>query len=672
MKKLISSTLLFLFLTTIIFAQDVKFGKVSKQELLEKYYPTDSSANAAILYKKRISYFDYIQNKGFQLITEVHERIKIYNKEGYDWATKRISLYQGDEDEKVSIKGNTYNLSNGKIEKTKLNKKDIFEEDVNDYWYRKKFTMPNLAEGCIVEWEYSVTSPYYSHIDDMELQSFIPIKYIESKVETPEYFVFKNVMKGYYPINLERSTKSSYITFNFKERTGGSSFANGNVKTNYNQEKVNFKTNVIECTLKDVPALKEEPYVNNINNYITALKFELTSTKFPNSSLKFYSTTWEDVTKTIYQNSNFGGQLDKKSHFKDDLASLINLTAPDNEKIAKIFQFVKEKIKWNNYKGLYTIDGVRKAYKDGVGNVAEINLTLVAMLREANLKANPILISTRDHGIPIFPTNDGFNYVIAGVESASGIILLDATEKYSTPNILPLRDLNWNGRIVRENGSSSEINLFPKKAAQKNVFLVGKIDNEGNFTGQERLGLSNLLGLNARSKNNNVNENDLIGIFEKENDNIEIDKFKTNNQDNIYKPIYYQFNFESDNQVEIIGDKMYFSPLFYHTEKENPFKLEIRQFPVDFGTPFQEKYNVTVTLPEGYKIESLPENVSFSTEDNFGNYMFICKAIEHKLQIVSTLKMNVPIIAPNYYRSIKELYKQMINKQLEKVVLTKI
>lgn len=672
MKKLISSTLLFLFLTTIIFAQDVKFGKVSKQELLEKYYPTDSSANAAILYKKRISYFDYIQNKGFQLITEVHERIKIYNKEGYDWATKRISLYQGDEDEKVSIKGNTYNLSNGKIEKTKLNKKDIFEEDVNDYWYRKKFTMPNLAEGCIVEWEYSVTSPYYSHIDDMELQSFIPIKYIESKVETPEYFVFKNVMKGYYPINLERSTKSSYITFNFKERTGGSSFANGNVKTNYNQEKVNFKTNVIECTLKDVPALKEEPYVNNINNYITALKFELTSTKFPNSSLKFYSTTWEDVTKTIYQNSNFGGQLDKKSHFKDDLVSLINLTAPDNEKIAKIFQFVKEKIKWNNYKGLYTIDGVRKAYKDGVGNVAEINLTLVAMLREANLKANPILISTRDHGIPIFPTNDGFNYVIAGVESASGIILLDATEKYSTPNILPLRDLNWNGRIVRENGSSSEINLFPKKAAQKNVFLVGKIDNEGNFTGQERLGLSNLLGLNARSKNNNVNENDLIGIFEKENDNIEIDKFKTNNQDNIYKPIYYQFNFESDNQVEIIGDKMYFSPLFYHTEKENPFKLEIRQFPVDFGTPFQEKYNVTVTLPEGYKIESLPENVSFSTEDNFGNYMFICKAIEHKLQIVSTLKMNVPIIAPNYYRSIKELYKQMINKQLEKVVLTKI
>ncbi|MDY7395747.1 DUF3857 domain-containing protein [Aureibaculum sp. 2210JD6-5] len=666
MKKIIITALITL-LSLPAIAQDAKFGKVDKKDLQEKFYPSDSSANAAVLYKKRRTYFEYSQGQGFRLVTDIHERIKIYNKEGYKWATKKIALYQDGDNEKVSVKANTFNLVNGKVEKTKLSKSDIFDENINKYWSRKKFTMPNLTEGCIVEWDYTITSPYYWRIDDLELQSFIPIKYIESQVEAPEYFIFKNVSKGFYPVNIKRSTKSSSITFNNKERNGWSTSS-----TSFSQSKLDFQTNVTECILQNVPALKDEPYVNNINNYLTALKFELTSTKFPDSPLKFYNTTWEDVTKTIYKSSNFGDQLDKKSHFKDDLASLINLTAPDNEKISKIFQFVKEKIKWNDFTSIYTNQGVKKAYKEGVGNVAEINLTLVAMLREANLKANPILISTRDHGIPLFPTQDGFNYVIAGVEVPNGVVLLDATEKYSTPNVLPLRDLNWMGRIVRENGSSNEVNLFPTEHAKETVFVMAKVDAEGILTGTERCSFDNLLGLNKRSKHNNLAENELIGLLEKDNNNIEIDDFKPINKNDIYKPISYQFNFESDNQVEIIGDKIYFSPLLFHTKKENPFKLEDRKFPVDFGSPFQEKYNITVTLPEGYKAESTPESVAYSMPGDTGSYQFICKSIGDKLQVSSVLTMNTSILGAQNYGHLKEFYKQILGKQLEKVVLSKI
>lgn len=668
MKKIIIAQLILLFSLPTI-AQDVKYGKVSKEELVEKMYPLDSSANAAILYKKRRSYYEYDQGQGFRLMTEIHERIKIYNKEGYDWATKKIALYRGGENQKVSIKANTFNLINGKVEKTKLNKKDIFNENVNKNWMRKKFTMPNLTEGCVVEWDYTITSPYYNIIDDMELQSFIPIKYIESKVETPEYYVFKNVMQGYYPVKIDRSAKSSYITFRNKERN---ETRQGNSQTSFSQSKLDYKTNIIECKLQNVPALKEEPYVNNINNYLTALKFELTSVKMPNSPIKFYNTTWEDVTKTIYKSSNFGGQLDKKSHFKDDLAALVNMTAPDNEKIGKIFQFVKEKIKWNNSKRLYTNDGVKKAYKEGVGNVAEINLTMVAMLREANLKANPILISTRDYGVPLFPTQEGFNYVIAGVETSNGVILLDATEKYSTPNVLPLRALNWMGRIVRENGSSGEINLFPTNKTKETVFIMANIDSEGLLTGTERCSFDNLLALNSRSKYNNLAEDELIGVLEKRNNNIEIGDFKPINKNNIGKPISYQFSFETENQVEIIGDKIYFSPMLFHTEKENLFKLENRQFPVDFGSPFQEKYTISISLPEGYQVESFPESIAYAIPGEIGSYQFMTKVNDSKLQVSSILTINTSIIASENYGDLKEFYKQMIDKQMEKVVLSKI
>jgi hypothetical protein len=65
--------------------------------------------------------------------------------------------------------------------------------------------------------------------------------------------------------------------------------------------------------------------------------------------------------------------------------------------------------------------------------VAEINLMLTAMLRYAGLDANPVLTSTRDNGIAVFPTRTAYNYVIASVKIADKQYLLDATSKYTLP-----------------------------------------------------------------------------------------------------------------------------------------------------------------------------------------------------------------------------------------------
>ena len=66
---------------------------------------------------------------------------------------------------------------------------------------------------------------------------------------------------------------------------------------------------------------------------------------------------------------------------------------------------------WNGMYGYTSDEGVKKAYDLKTGNIADINLILVGMLRAANLKANPVLISTRSNGVPLFPTMEGFNYV---------------------------------------------------------------------------------------------------------------------------------------------------------------------------------------------------------------------------------------------------------------------
>jgi hypothetical protein len=151
MKKQLLVMLLCFYVTTN-FSQDFKFGKVTVQELQEKFYEKDSSANAVYLYKNRNSYYDLRYE--IKMVTEIVQRIKIYNKDGLDYSTIVINYYkpEGDSGERVSsVKAFTYNLVGGKIEKTKLSSKSIFDEKVDKNNRKKKITMPNVKEGSIIE-----------------------------------------------------------------------------------------------------------------------------------------------------------------------------------------------------------------------------------------------------------------------------------------------------------------------------------------------------------------------------------------------------------------------------------------------------------------------------------------------------------------------------------------
>ena len=96
--------LLFFFALFCSNAQEFKLGKVSIAELEEKEHPKDPSAVAAILFKKGQVRFEYSEERGFEVVTVVQTRIKIYKKEGYDWANQEVRYYLDNNlNEKVSF-----------------------------------------------------------------------------------------------------------------------------------------------------------------------------------------------------------------------------------------------------------------------------------------------------------------------------------------------------------------------------------------------------------------------------------------------------------------------------------------------------------------------------------------------------------------------------------------
>lgn len=653
--------ILILSLTFKIHAQNFELGEVTKAELEEKKHPLDSSASAAILFKKAKTIFKYKTNKGFVSYTDFSIKVKIYKKEGLSWANFKIPYYVGYEmldDESVVIsKAITYNLENGKIIKDKVLQKGTFIEEVNEFWQNQSVTFPNVKVGSIIEFNYILKSQNLSVLPDFQYQYKIPVNAAEYTTEIPEFYLYKGMKNGFVDINTEEVIENASQSFDDENKQ--------TVFISYNQIKTKYWA-------KNVPALINEKFVNNINNYYGKIDHELETIRMPNEKPKQLAKTWGDVSKSIYSDKQFGRELEKFNYFANDVKPLVENLNTNQEKLIKIFEFVKNRMAWNGKYGYYTKKGVEYAYKEKTGNLAEINLMLVAMLKMAGIEANPVLISTRENGIALFPNQSRLNCVIASATIDGKLVLLDATDKFSTINVLPLRDLNWYGRLIQKDGTSSEVNLTPKTVSKDYVNLMAKISDNGEINGKLKEQYFDYNAFNFRDKYSNLSKESYLETLEKKYNNIEVNEYDVSNKTELDKPVVETYSFRHTNSVEIIGNKMYFSPMLFFAQTSNPFKEEIREYPVDFTYPSEDRFLISITIPDGYSVESIPAPVAFAFKDNLAGFKFNVSNLDKQIQVSVTLDINTSVISPEDYSDLKIFFTEMIKKQSEKVVLKKI
>ncbi|MGH2667094.1 DUF3857 domain-containing protein [Flavobacterium sp.] len=651
-------------------AQTKELGKVTIEELKQKVHPKDTSAVAAVLLNIGKTSFEYRGDDGFEVVTEIITKIKIYKKEGYSHANQSVLYYTGGQaSEKVEFsKAVTYNLVNGKVEKTKLGSEGEFIEKIDKYTSKKKISMPNIKEGSIIEYKVELRSPFITNFPNWQFQKEIPVDYSEYTTYIPEYFSYNVRHKGFVsPVTLKNGRVRN-IPYTYQEKFAPGAGTGTPQRINSTLE---FNESIVKYTVEDVPALKDESYVNNINNYKTTIIHELAGTRYPNSPFENYATDWETVVKKIYNNEDFGAELNKTGYFEKDLDAILSGTTSLEEKVAVIFNYVKARMNWNEYYG-YTCDaGVRKAYQEKTGNVAEINLMLTAMFRYAGLEANPVLLSTRSNGISLFPSRTAFNYVISGIELNNQVVLFDATDKNTLPNILPARDLNWFGRIIRKNGSSAEIDLMPKSNSKEVIYIMASLSPDGNASGKIRDQYFDYNAFFFRGQNNNIAKDSYVEKLEKRHQGLEITDYTVQNSNDLSKPVLEEYSFASNNSAEIIGDKMYFSPFLYLAMTENPFKQDSREYPIDFVFPHQDKYVININIPEGYAVETLPQSKSIGMPDELGNFRYNIANSGNQIQLVYTLDINQAIIGSEYYEVLKTFFKEVIMNQTEKIVLKK-
>ncbi len=333
-----------------------------------------------------------------------------------------------------------------------MDKNSIFKEAYDDNHTLVKFTLPNVREGSIFEFEIEVKSPFIYSIPYWRFQYEIPVKRSVFTTEIPEYLYYRSNSKGYLSIGYPNITEEERSIY-FSKRESPVPGLNGTTRTTRVEGSVNYISKKSMWQMSDVPALTEEPYISCLDNYTSKIEFELASIQYPGSTEKNFCSNWDNIVKNLNEHEKLGVQLNKLTGFMNDIYNEIDgKSKTPEEKLSMAYKYIQTKMNWNGEFGIYSQNGIKNAYQNGKANVADINLLLVRLLKDLNIDAYPLVLSTRANGfVPSFPSVTGFNYVIAMAKIDGKLFLMDATQLSLSVNIPLKRCLNDKAICYRKN-----------------------------------------------------------------------------------------------------------------------------------------------------------------------------------------------------------------------------
>ena len=662
MKKHLFCLVLLLAAALSILAADekAKFGKISKEELEMKIYENDSTAAAVVLYEEMDSRYEYDPQTFFRVVNRYFVRIKILTNEGLNQADCFIARYVGntrqDSDVISGLSGYTYNLENGKIEKTELSKEHIFEEKTAENITRTKFAFQSVKPGSIIEYKYELTSPHYTNLQDYYFQRSIPVKYSKFHLQTPEYFKFSKDMKGHESVDFKM--KQDHQTIHL----------NGGMMT--------FTVDVHDFTVRNLPGLKEEDYVWSVRDYLSRVTFELHSFIIPGVVSRNFSGSWKRVDGQLLNSEGFGKQFNHK-FFKEELSTLFTPEMTNEDKVRAIYNMVKTKVKWNDWHSLW-VNNPKEALAKGIGSGAEINAILISALREAGFEAFPIAMSLRHLGrvSKTNPTIESFNYFIVAAFVDDKPIYMDAASKYGDLNVMDPSRLSDQARRIRE-GTELDFTAWvdlARSSKSMGLFVINaKFDNNGVLTGKIQETYTNQLAYelsnDAYSKNKDEQE-----FFEKKaaTHEIEITSHSMKGIANGRNSLEYDF---AKKDIVTGDDYIYLNPLIIPLYNENPFKAEERKLPIEFSFPYEKRYSVTIAIPDGYQVKELPESTKITLlEDKNAFYQYQIEEDEKENRIIVSVRFvsNRVIYSPVEYSILRDFFLHLTASNTSQIVLEKI
>lgn len=603
------------------------YGKIDTADLEMKDCDFEKGANAEILFDKAV-----VENGMMQR----HVRVKILNSAGLGRASIRIRYlsYLGITDI-LSLKGETINLVNNKIEITPIDSKSIYRQKIDKYFSFFAFALPNVKVGSVIEYKFStipLSLTWY-------FQSDIPTRFSEIEVT----FSGRNKF-SYIP----------HISQPFVKNVG-------NDPSDIYQDKA----------LASIHSLPDEVYMGDPQDNLERMQYLGTER---------WASSWRSIGELLVRMPEFGREFNTSLAGENEIIKQAKGLKFNDEKISYIFNQVKNNMRWNEITNFYVTDGTSSAWDKKTGNSAEINLILYHLLKKSGIDAYPMVISSKDNGKinPFNPNPYSFNNTVVYIPVDTTNIdspkyyVLDAANKFNLFNVVPKDELNKYGLCIYEDSYNSKpVFLENNEPAKKSVFLKADIKPEGKMQGTVQISSFSYNRINDIDLYKTGGEKKFEEYLSEADNNLKISSLKVENMDTDTLPLVQKADFTLD-----LGGSddnyIYFNPNLFSSLSKNPFLSETRYNDIDFGYRDKLVINGIFTIPAGYKIDTKPANVSIVSPDASLTFRRVINEQDGVITVSYIINRKKTTYFKEDYADFHEFYKKMYEMLNEQIVLKKL
>jgi len=650
MKRHTLLILVFTWTHLMLQAQEVykEFGMISPDEYKLTSHPTDSAAEAVVLYDMGSSRFNS-SSRGFEIHYERATRIKIFTEAGLKWAEIEIPFYrEGDIYEEIyELEAISYVFENGVIKKIPLDLKNTYTEKLNESWQVRKFALPNIKPGSIIEYRYKIVSQYILHLREWYFQWSIPVLYSAYTTSMVPFYEYSYIVQG---------TKKEEIELTSSE---------DNMNTRY-FANVPYHDLSHKFVRKNIPAFRSEDYISSVDDYIAKIIFQLSKVNYPQGGSEQIMSTWENLIDNLLKNDDFGKFVSKATKAADKVFDLNNLRKkPEQEKFDEVIDYVKNNFLWNQRNGIYATKSPSKLMEEKAGNAADINLFAVGLLNSAGIKSYPMLISTRRNGkiMTDYPFLTYFNYVVILSLVDGRTVMTDATDVLARNERISEKCINDAGLVIdREN--PRWVNTEPAFPSLITTSLNMDIRNPGEISVELIKVLNEYDALRFKQLYAEKKEK-IIETFER--DNIAVNDSSLQMGDPLKRSRSLYYKYRCNYKPDYINGKVYIAPFLYETLRENPLKEKERTYPVDFTYMRSEQFTCRIKVPAGYRVDYLPAKTV--TDNNLFSLSYLANVRDDVIDVSMSYLFKKSFYLPEEYQQIKKCLNELVEKSTEKIVL---
>jgi hypothetical protein len=522
------------------------------------------------------------------LIFNHYLRVKIFTERGRESQSK-IDLpfgnIYGGETKIKDIEGRTIK-PDGSI--VVLKKEDIFERTIVRLSGLKvkarSFAMPAVEPGCIIEYRWrEVRVNRSANYIRLQFQRDIPVQRVQYSIKPMDY-----VGHDFHGIT-RNGEPSSWV-----------------------KEKGGFYT----TTRTNMPAVHEEsrmPPEDEVKTwmlvfYQKALVNKPTPQKY-----------WLDLGKDFYERNK--SLIKANDEVKQMAASLTADAKTDDEKIARLFEFCRNKIKntGDDASGLTPDERAKlkenknpsDTLKRGMGTGGDVDLLFAALANASGFDARIVLAP--DRGDLFFDENLANPYFINPQNIAVNV---GGTWKFFNPgyNYIPLGMLRW-----QEEGQQSLITdpkepvwvETPMSSHEKSLVKRTaklKLSDEGTLEGDVAVEFTGHVGIERKedmdADSETQREESLREELKNQMSAAEITEIKIENVTDHVKPLVYKYHVRFPGYAQRTGKRLFLQPAFFQHGVAPLFATTNRKYPIYFHYPWSEDDVVEIDLPKGYALDS--------------------------------------------------------------------